>query len=138
MNIYVRVKAAGKRRDILEKQSFAIPNGTETAKELISYIVKENVREYNEKEVDAEMFKYLTQENFQRQETIGKIGFADRKNEKNQDEENAVENALQCFEDGIYRMLINENEVSHLGEIEINEEDVITFIRLVMLAGRRW
>ena len=138
MKIQIRLKIAGKRRDVVEKVPFDIPDDTRTAKDLITYIVTENVRVYNTKQIDDPLFKYLTEKEFTAGETLGKIGFDDRKNEKEQDAEKAIDNAIQCFEDGIYRILINENEVSGLGKIEIKKNDVITFIRLVMLAGRLW
>ena len=138
MEVYIRVKAAGKRRDVLDKQPMTLPDNLGTARELITHIVRENVRAYNERPVDAPLLSYLTQEEYETGEHLGKISFNDRKNERNQDLDKAVANALQCFEDGIYRLLINEAEVRDLGEITLNNGDTLTFIRLVMLAGRRW
>ena len=138
MQIYIRVKAAGKRRDVLEKLPAKLPEGIDTAQKLITAIVQQRVREYNEKAVDAGYLKFLTQKEFEAGEAIGKIGFNDKKNENIQDEEKAVQNAIECFNDGIYRILINETEAADLGSIDLHEGDTITFIRLVMLAGRRW
>jgi hypothetical protein len=45
---------------------------------------------------------------------------------------------LLCFSDGIYRVLINETEALPGGSFNLKEGDVITFIRLVMLAGQRF
>lgn len=138
MQIFIRVKALGKRRDVLEKRHFEIQSGIKELRELISYIVLKSVRDYNERQVDAPLFRFLTEKEFNEGEYIGKIGFSDKKNENYQNEEAAVKNALECFEDGIYKVLINEDEITDLGEIKINENDTVTFIRLVMLAGRRW
>ena len=138
MNVFIRVKAAGKRRDMLEKIPFALPDGLRTVKELITWIVTENVRTYNEKPIDAPLLPYLTEAEYAFGREIGKIGFGDRKNENAQDAQKAVQNALQCFADGIYRVLINETEALPAGTIALCENDTITFIRLVMLAGRRW
>jgi hypothetical protein len=138
VNIFIRVKAAGKRRDMLEKQSRAVPDGTDGAEKLIEYLVRENVRAYNAKTVDAPLFKYLSQQELEDGEHTGKIAFGDRKNEKNQNEEEAVQNALQCFADGIYRVLVNETEALPEGPFSLQEGDTVTFIRLVMLAGRRF
>ena len=139
MQLYIRIKAAGKRRDVLEKVPIEIPSGINTAQKLIEYIVLKNVRAYNAKTVDDTLFQYLTQKELETGETLGKIGFNDRKNEKPQDESKAIANALECFEDGIFRMLINETEITPNQEnITLIENDTITFIRLVMLAGRRW
>ena len=138
MQILIRVKAVGKRRDVLEKMPYDVPEGIKTATELITYIVKENVRVYNEKSIDASILPYLTQTEYEQGEHIGKIGFGDRKNERMQEESEAVKNALQCYKDGIYRVIINETEIHDDGHIELKENDTVTFIRLVMLAGRLW
>ena len=139
MQLYIRIKAAGKRRDVLEKVPIEIPAGTDTVQKLIEHIVLENVRAYNAQTVDNTLFQYLTQKELEAGEMLGKIGFGDRKNEKPQDEAQAVANAWECFEDGIFRMLVNETEITtNQKNITLNENDTITFIRLVMLAGRRW
>jgi hypothetical protein len=138
MNIFIRVKAAGKRRDMLERQSRAVPDDTDRVEKLIECLVRENVRAYNAKTVDAPFFKYLSQQELEDGEHTGKIAFGDRKNEKSQDEEEAVQNALQCFADGLYRVLVNETEALPDGSFGLKEGDTVTFIRLVMLAGRRW
>ena len=47
-----------------------------------------------------------------------------------------MENAIQCFEDGIYRIFAGERELAKLNEaIPWQEETVFTLIRLTMLAG---
>ena len=51
----------------------------------------------------------------------------------------AKENALQSFEDGLYRIFIGDNEIEGLNTaITLNEGDTLTFIKLTMLAGRMW
>lgn len=51
-------------------------------------------------------------------------------------EEKAIENTLQCFEDGIYRVFAGDTELTGLSDsIPWTEDLVFTFIRLTMLAG---
>lgn len=138
MNIFIRVKAAGKRRDMLETRPRVVPDDTATAEGLISYLVTENVRAYNAKAVDAPFFHFLSRRELEDGAYTGKIAFGDRKNERNQDEEEAVRNALQCFSDGLYRVLVGEVEALPGGPFSLKEGDAVTFIRLAMLAGRRF
>jgi hypothetical protein len=135
MRIYIRVKAAGKRRDMLEKRPAGVPGGIDSAEKLIACLVRENVRSYNEKAVDAPYFQYLSRRELEDGAYTGRVAFGDRKNEKRADEEGAVQNALQCFQDGLYRVLVNEAEALPGGAFSLNEGDTVTFIRLVMLAG---
>lgn len=138
MQVYVRMKIVGKRRAALAKVPFEAPDNLKNVEELITYIVKENVRKYNEKGADDSLIDCLTQAEFERGEGQGKIGFRDRMNANNQDEAKAVANAIQCFKDGIYKILIEDQEVTWENEFELKENDTVTFIRLVMLAGRLW
>jgi hypothetical protein len=138
VNIFVRVKAAGKRRDMLEKQARNVPDDTGRPEQLIEYLVRENVRAYNARVVDAPFFRYLSRQEMQDGEHSGKIAFGDRKNERNQNEKEAVQNALQCFADGLYRILVNEDEALPGAPLGLKDDDTVTFIRLVMLAGRRF
>ncbi|NDV59462.1 hypothetical protein [Bacteroides sp. 519] len=138
MKINIRLKAIGKRKPILELHPRIIPDNLTTVEDLIATLVLENVREYNAKPVDAPMFQFLTEEAYADALHIGKVSFNDRKNEKQQDEQQAIDNALQAFRDGIYRVLINETEVQPGEKIQLNEEDILTFIRLTMLAGRKF
>ncbi|MBQ3915895.1 MAG: hypothetical protein II690_04830, partial [Ruminococcus sp.] len=58
---------------------------------------------------------------------------------REQNLEPAVNNAIQAFEDGLYRIFQGENELEGLDTaIDINANDELTFIRLTMLTGRMW
>ena len=52
----------------------------------------------------------------------------------------AIENARQSFEDGIYRIFVNGEELGETCDtpVTLKENDEITFVRLTMLAGRMW
>ena len=44
-----------------------------------------------------------------------------------------------AFNDGLFRIFLNDNELSSLEEkIKLQENDKLTFIRLTMLSGRIW
>lgn len=127
---------------MLELQSQFVPDTTNSVGKLITYLVEENVKAYNAKSIDIPLFRYLSNQELEDGAYTGKIGFGDRKNENIQDEASAVNNALQSFSDGIYRVLINGTEITSEADpntpFPLKEGDTITFIRLVMLAGRRW
>ena len=51
-------------------------------------------------------------------------------------EEKALENTIQCFEDGIFRVFAEDTELTALEEAIPWKDDLIfTFIRLTMLSG---
>ena len=51
----------------------------------------------------------------------------------------AIVNALQSYEDGIFRIFMDDTEAGDLSSpIQLKEESTLTFIRLAMLSGRLW
>jgi hypothetical protein len=138
MEIFIRLKAAGRRRDMLQKTSFILPDDTDSPEKLITFLVRENVRAFNAREVDAPLFRYLSKEELDDGAYTGKIAFGDRRGQKDQDEDEAIRNALQSFADGLYLILINDADVSSGPSFSLGPGDTVTFIRLVMLAGRRF
>ena len=81
----------------------------------------------------------MTKEELDARAETGKIGFDVNYGERRAETEPAVKNALQSFEDGIYRIFLNDRSLERLDEpLHILEEDSLTFVRLTMLAGRMW
>lgn len=53
--------------------------------------------------------------------------------------EQATAAALLAFEDGLYKVFVQEEECSALDEpLRLEEGDELTLIRFTMLAGRLW
>ncbi|WP_285827881.1 hypothetical protein, partial [Bacteroides acidifaciens] len=87
----------------------------------------------------SEVLKYLTQEEVENKATSGKVGFAVNYNGKPAVEVEAITNALQSYEDGIFRIFIDDAEAGDLSSpILLEEDSTLTFIRLAMLSGRLW
>ena len=138
MTVYLKIKALAKRKPLIERVPFDIDEPVSTSNELVAFVVRRNVDAYNSKAVDAPLFPYLTDDGLAAGAASGKIGFNDRKNENAQDPDKAVENALTCFGDGIFKLFINDAEAGFDEPVQLKEGDEITFIRLTMLAGRMW
>ena len=138
MTVFLKIKALSKRKPLIERVPFDIDGPVHTSNELVALIVRRNVDAYNKKAVDAPLFPYLTDDALLNGNVSGKTGFNDRKNKNPQDIDKAVENALTCFGDGIFRLFINSTEAGFDEPIQLTDGDEITFIRLTMLAGRIW
>lgn len=139
MRVYIQVKQLGKRRCSIEKMPVDFPASPADVKELIEAIVSWQVREYNERLQQSEVLKYLTQEEVEDKATSGKVGFGVNYNGMSAAEAEAIANALQCYEDGIYRIFIDETETGELSSpVLLKENATLTFVRLTMLAGRMW
>ena len=139
MKIYVNIKQIGKRKNKIDKKEYEIKGKIETVKDLLIEFVTINVKEFNEGLTENDVVPYLTDERINDLSDAGKISFGVDYNGREQDLEKAIENALQSYEDGIYRVFVNDEEIGEINnKLDLQENDELTFVRLTMLAGRMW
>ena len=138
MTVYINVKSLAKRKPLIAGIPFEVTEAVATSDDLVKLTVRKMVRDYNAKPTDAPLLLPLSEDAQTNGTITGKIGFNDRKNEKQQDEDAAVKNALLCFSDGIFRLFVNDNEVGANEPLSLKEGDSVTFIRLTMLTGLLW
>ena len=137
MLVIAKVKQAGKLRDPLIPREYILEKSPETLKDLLEELVTINVEEFNRKPTEQTLFAYLTGERLDEMAESGKVSFGSKWNDKKQDLKKAIDNALLSFEDGIYRVFIDEVEMENLKQrVELQEGSEIVFIKLVLLAGR--
>lgn len=139
LKITVNLKQVGKKKNAVREVVYQVPGEPESVRELIESVVAVCVEEYNERADAVETLQYMTKEQVEAGALAGKVGFGLHYGEKKAELQAAVENALLSFEDGIYRIFMDGRTLKELDEkIKITEESKLTFIRLVMLAGRMW
>lgn len=155
MKIKVNVKRLGKKKASVETAEYEIAGHPQTVRELILSVVESEVAAYNRRYEEAHsrenlqtdeegnkdpgILGWLTRKEMEDQAQSGKIGLQVNYGEKKADLKKAQANAVQCFEDGIYRIFLDGQPLEELdGRIEITEQSEFTFVRLVMLAGRMW
>lgn len=134
--ILVRMKKLGKQREAdLQPVPFQLDEKPETVRELLAGLTALGVRQYNARKDTGQILSYLTREEIAAQAARGKIasglrGGADAVEDK------ALENTIQCFEDGIFRVFAGEEELTALSDaIPWADNMVFTFVRLTMLSG---
>ncbi|MDE6924790.1 MAG: hypothetical protein K2P59_05940 [Acetatifactor sp.] len=139
MNIHVNLKAIGKKKASVKPVTCQIKGHPGTLRELILAVAEAGVEEYNRRMEASELLSCLTREEIEDKARTGKVTFGVNYGEKKAELSAAQENALQCFEDGIYRIFQDGEPLEALDEpVSITEESVFTFVRLTMLAGRTW
>ncbi len=142
MEIKVNIKSMGKRKQTIKPVVYDLPLGKGSAftvRQLVTELTKAGVEDYNRRRQEPEILKCLTKENIEDQAERGKISFGVIYGEEAADFQKAADNALQCFEDGIYRIFLDEKPLESLDEaIVVTEESTFTFVRLTMLTGRLW
>lgn len=139
MQLFIYVKQLGKRRSVIDQKAITLNPAPQTTGELIASIVALQVQEYNKRLNESDLLNYLTDEHLKEKALTGKIDFGVNYNGMSADTEKAVRNALLSFEDGIFRVFINDTELVSTEEaICLEEGATLTFVRLTMLAGRIW
>lgn len=110
-----------------------------TVRELLTYMVKYCIKEYNNRKENSELLKVLSKQEIDDKAVSGKVAFGVNYGEKNPKTNEAIENALQCYEDGMVVLFVDGKKTETLEEqINVKADTELTFIRLTMLAGRMW
>ncbi|MCL2378758.1 MAG: hypothetical protein FWC77_06505 [Defluviitaleaceae bacterium] len=139
MKVFINLKSPAKRRPILQQTPYSLPEDITTLRQLINAIVRQEVETYNSRGLENMLIPFLPEEEIAAQSTTGKVGFGRLYSDKKADPDKAVSTALLGFEDGLFRVLIGEDEAISLDDpVKITEGAVLTFIRLTFLAGRLW
>lgn len=139
MEIKVNLKSVGKRKQSVKPVVYEINGHPSSVRELILAVTEAGVREYNRRTESKELLSYLTREEIEEQAQAGKISFGTNYGENKAELAKAQENAVQSFEDGIYRIFLDGKPLADPDEeISITKDSVFTFVRLTMLAGRMW
>jgi hypothetical protein len=137
--IHIKLKQAGKRRLILEKQAIEIESigKTPDLRTLITAIVTQQVHAYNAKTLEKHIVDFLTPTQIEDAVASGKVGFGSIYNEQKADLTQAIQNAIEAHIDGLFVVAVNDKVVDTLDSLVALEDGaVIMFIRLTLLIGQ--
>ena len=137
MKIIINVKSLS-RKKVIHQEEVELTNNISTTKDLITELVKINVEKFNKKIDDKNILSIITNENIAKAARIGKIG-DEVHGDKKANLEKALDTAYLAFEDGLYCIFINDEQTEKLDDsLNLKDGDILTLIRLTMLAGRMW
>ena len=137
MKIIINVKGLS-RKKVIYQEEVELKNKISTTKDLITELVKINVDKFNKKIDEKDILSIMTNENIAKAARIGKIG-DEVHGDKKANLEKALDTAYLAFEDGLYCIFINDEQTEKLDDsLNLKDGDILTFIRLTMLAGRMW
>ena len=137
MKIIINVKGLS-RKKVIHQEEVELKNKISTTKDLITELVKINVEKFNKKIDDKNILSIITNENIAKAARIGKIG-DEVHGDKKANLEKALDTAYLAFEDGLYCIFINDEQTEKLDDsLNLKDGDILTLIRLTMLAGRMW
>lgn len=139
MKIRINVKGASRSKAAIAQMTCEYPDRTMTVEEFLSETVRQNVRAYNERRDAGEILRLFSAEALKDKAASGKVAYGDPMDLRKAKEGEAVNNALQCFDDGMVALFADGKRYSSREEIiPLKEQSEVTFIRLTFLAGRMW
>ena len=137
MKIIINVKGLS-RKKVIHQEEVELKNKISTTKDLITELVKINVEKFNKKIDEKDILSIMTNENIAKAARIGKIG-DEVHGDKKANLKKALDTAYLAFEDGLYCIFINDEQTEKLDDsLNLKDGDILTLIRLTMLAGRIW
>ncbi|WP_339071947.1 hypothetical protein [Fusobacterium animalis] len=137
MKIIINVKGLS-RKKVIYQEEVELKNKISTTKDLITELVKINVEKFNKKIDEKDILSIMTNENIAKAARIGKIG-DEVHGDKKANLKKALDTAYLAFEDGLYCIFINDEQSEKLDDsLNLKDGDILTLIRLTMLAGRMW
>ena len=136
MKVYISAKQIKKRGNQVTVYPYELRTVPNSLRQLITILVSDSVEGYNRRLQEEDGNRILTKDDIDDLSQVGKIGFGIPFGSRNADLQDALETAIQGFEDGLYRFFVGEQEIESLdAPLHLQEKDSITIIRLVMLTG---
>ncbi len=148
MRLMFEQKKPGRIRQSVEPVEYEIEGNPATVGELIAATVKACVEAFNSKALKApdredmdadDTHKPLRDSQIADMVETGRVAFGIVYNGKTADPSKTAENALQAYEDGLFMLFHNGVPLGGADEkIQLSEGDIVTAVRLTLLAGRLW
>ncbi|MGH1337208.1 MAG: hypothetical protein ACRBFS_13885 [Aureispira sp.] len=140
MTIQYSIKQLGKKRAQIERASLELPQllAKSTLADFIRALVEQQVTAYEWRQT-ATLLQALTPTQIEEGVQKGKVDVGERFEKRTVAIEAAITEALQAFEDGLYAIFADEEQLEQLEAIfDWEAVDCFTFIRLTFLAGSFW
>jgi len=136
----VETRTLGQRASSLPEFSVPPPEGPgaddTTLRQLIERVVRAQVTAYQERQEARRFVRFLSARESAEGAAKGKVDAGGREVAADVDEEEAVGTAIQGFEDGLYLVLIDDEEQKDLDrQVHLGPDSRLTFLRLTFLAG---
>jgi hypothetical protein len=105
-------------------------------RQLIGHVVAAEVRAFQRRQAERRLARVLSPEQIEQGLARGKVELGERDLDQQVDDAAAIAAALQAFEDGLYFVFVEGEQITALeAEIELRPETRVSFVRLVALAG---
>ncbi len=114
MQINISIKGVSNQKKKIQNIIYEYPDKEYTLKEFLAETVRINLAEFYAKKRENDVLKCLTDTEIKDMASEGKVSFQILYNDKVVSEEAAIENALQCFEDGMVAVFVDSTRIEEL------------------------
>jgi hypothetical protein len=140
--LVINAHSLGSRRPLFADWAVPPPprpdhgDGGITLRDLIAYVVRAEVEAFRTRQEARRLDRVLSPRQIEEGAARGRIAPEGRGPGGQVNEESAIASALQAFEDGLYLVVIDDDEHRDLdAQVYLTADSRMTFIRLVFLAG---
>ncbi len=137
MNLTMTIKQLG-RKKALTTRDYSLENFSSqpTLTELLTRIVTLEVNAFRERQADNQFLRVLTETQLLEAADTGKISLGGQEFTQDVNTDEAIQTAIQAFQDGLYYVFNGETQIEYLTDVvslELRQD--IMFLRLVALVG---
>jgi hypothetical protein len=133
----IQLKRLGKKK--VKQFPLTLETTPKTLKELLEACVKNQVDAFNKKREEVNVVGFLSPTEIQEQAESGKVDFGDLANKDLAVVQEAIDNVMVAFKDGLFVVFVDGDEITTLeAPLTLTEESVIAFIRMTFLVGSYW
>lgn len=146
MKIFFEQKKPGRTKQTIEPVAVEIDGCPASVGALIEVTVRSCVAAFNKKAASSpedpdigDAGEVLDEQAISELAETGRVAFGIVYGNRQADADKAVANALQCYEDGMFRMFLNGVPLGDIhSPVEVRKGACLSVVRLTLLAGRMW
>ncbi|MBO0592856.1 hypothetical protein I2486_15735 [Cellulophaga sp. E16_2] len=137
MELTLQLKRLGKKR--VKEVPLTLLETPKNLEDLLIACVKKQVEAFNKKRLEVNVVGFLSPAEIQDQAESGKVDFGDLANKDLAVVQEAIDNVILAFKDGLFVVFVDGDEVTHLeAPLKLTDESVVAFIRMTFLVGSYW
>jgi hypothetical protein len=129
-------KVLGKSQNLFTTWQMDLPNQQLTLGELLTQVVQAEIQAFQARQSQQRLTKVLGLVEIEAGVARGKITSGGSELDQTVDEQQAIENALQSFQDGFYLVFIDDQQQEDLADlVDLKANSELLFLRLTPLVG---
>jgi hypothetical protein len=114
----------------------APPGTTVSLRALVEHVVRAEVAAFDDRERQRRFVRLLTPDELADGASAGKVDPGGRSGTRQADPEHAVATALEAYDDGLYLVVVDGEQVQGLDTaVTVGPDTLVRFVRLTALAG---